>query len=167
MRRCCRGRSGTGTYWPRLLPSWPSQVSHTVVAPCSPPSCPAPDPTRRVWSAPREGRADNDLRYEQVLRTWDGDWAVVDPLVVSGVLEFQMAPLLWSRFDEPGSSRVEWRIDALADAADLDRDRAGKWALLRAIEYWAWPDRPGDGFSGPVASSRSQGLVKRSASECC
>ena len=80
----------------------------------------------------------NDLHYEQVLRTWDGDWSVVDPLIVSGVLEFQVAPLLWSRFDELGSSRVEWCIDALADAADLDRDRARKWALLRAIEYWLW-----------------------------
>ncbi|MBC9729365.1 aminoglycoside phosphotransferase family protein [Streptomyces sp. TRM68367] len=80
----------------------------------------------------------NDLHYEQVLRTWDEDWAVVDPLIVSGVLEFQVAPLLWSRFDELGSSRVEWCIDALADAADLDRDRARRWALLRAVEYWLW-----------------------------
>ncbi|MFH9063538.1 aminoglycoside phosphotransferase family protein [Streptomyces coeruleorubidus] len=80
----------------------------------------------------------NDLHYEQVLRTSDGDWTVVDPMIVSGVLEFQVAPLLWSRFDELGSSRVEWCIDALADAADLDRDRARKWALLRAVEYWLW-----------------------------
>lgn len=35
--------------------------------------------------------------------------------------------------------RVEWFIDALAaDAADLDRDRARRWALLRAVEYWLW-----------------------------
>lgn len=80
----------------------------------------------------------SDLHYDQVLRTRDGHWAVVDPLIVSGVLEFQVAPLLWSRFDELGSSRVEWCIDALADTADLDRDRARKWALLRTIEYRLW-----------------------------
>ena len=80
----------------------------------------------------------NDLHYEQVLRTWAGDWAIVDPLIVSGVLEFQVAPLLWSRFDELGSSRVEWCIDTLVDTADLDRDRARRWALLRAVEYWLW-----------------------------
>ncbi|MFJ2190155.1 aminoglycoside phosphotransferase family protein [Kitasatospora sp. NPDC087861] len=85
----------------------------------------------------------NDLHYDQVLRTRNGGWAVVDPLIVRGVLEFQVAPLLWSRFDELGSSRVEWCVDALADAADLDRDRARKWALLRAIEYWMWGLRAG------------------------
>ncbi|MFI5800187.1 aminoglycoside phosphotransferase family protein [Streptomyces sp. NPDC051677] len=80
----------------------------------------------------------SDLHYEQVLRTRDGDWAVVDPLIVSGVLEFQVGPLLWSRFDELGSSRVEWCIDTLADTADRDRDRARKRALLRAVEYRLW-----------------------------
>lgn len=85
----------------------------------------------------------NDLHYEQVLRTWDRDWSVVDPLIVRGVLEFQVAPLLWSRFDELGSSRVEWCVHALCDAADLDRERAHKWALLRAVEYWLWGLRAG------------------------
>ncbi|MEV7930636.1 aminoglycoside phosphotransferase family protein [Kitasatospora sp. NPDC088779] len=85
----------------------------------------------------------NDLHYDQVLRTPDGHWSVVDPLIVRGVLEYQVAPLLWSRFDELGPSRVQWCIDALTDAADLDPDRARKWALLRAVEYWIWGLRAG------------------------
>ncbi|MFB7493576.1 aminoglycoside phosphotransferase family protein [Streptomyces sp. NPDC056161] len=80
----------------------------------------------------------NDLHYEQVLRRADGSWSVIDPLIVSGVLEFQTAPLVWTRFDELGSGGVRWCVDALADAAELDRDRAHRWALLRTIEYWLW-----------------------------
>lgn len=80
----------------------------------------------------------SDLHYDQVLRDKHGIWTVVDPAIVAGVLEYQVAPLVWTRFDELGEDRVGWCVDALVESAALDPERARAWALLRTVEYWLW-----------------------------
>jgi streptomycin 6-kinase len=80
----------------------------------------------------------SDLHYDQVLRDRRGEWTVIDPAVVAGALEYQVAPLVWTRFDELGAERVRWCLDTLVSAAGLTLRLADDWALLRTAEYWLW-----------------------------
>ncbi|HEU4544460.1 MAG TPA: aminoglycoside phosphotransferase family protein [Jiangellaceae bacterium] len=82
---------------------------------------------------------DRDLDYGQVLRADREPWLVIDPLVIVGDPEYLCGQLLWTRFDELGSDRtVRWCLDALTDAAELDREKAAAWSVLRAVDYWLW-----------------------------
>lgn len=81
----------------------------------------------------------HDLHYDQVLAGDREPWLVIDPLIVAGMLEYQVAQLLWTRWDEiveaPG---LRWCMDAVVEAAGLDASLARSWAVLRATDYWLW-----------------------------
>jgi streptomycin 6-kinase len=80
-----------------------------------------------------------NLHYGVVLRADREPWLVIDPLVLAGDLEYQCGQLLWTRLDELDSDRtVHWCLDAISDAAKLDREKAARWAVLRALDYWLW-----------------------------
>ncbi|MFI6789618.1 aminoglycoside phosphotransferase family protein [Nonomuraea sp. NPDC050383] len=80
-----------------------------------------------------------DLHYLQVLRGSREPWLAVDPLPLVGASEYQTGQLLWTRYDEmAGTHRFRWCLDALIDAAEMDRLRARAWAVLRAVDYWLW-----------------------------
>ncbi|MER6937194.1 aminoglycoside phosphotransferase family protein [Nocardioides sp. NPDC127514] len=82
-----------------------------------------------------------DLHYANVLRhsVLQGDreeWLVIDPKPLSGDPHYELAPMLWNRFDEyAGRIRdgIRDRFFALVDAAELDEDRARAWAVLRLV----------------------------------
>lgn len=82
---------------------------------------------------------DTDLGYDHVLAGRREPWLVIDPRPLAGVLEYQVAQLLWVRFDEiDGTAGVRWCRDALVDAAGLDPTTAHAWAVVRAVDYWLW-----------------------------
>jgi streptomycin 6-kinase len=77
-----------------------------------------------------------DLHYENVLLSEAGDWLAIDPKPVSGDPHYEVAPMLWNRFEElAGDVRggVRRRFHAIVDAAGLDEDRARDWVVVRML----------------------------------
>jgi streptomycin 6-kinase len=108
----------------------------------------APLPRRLVEQATALGRdfaADEstdgrllhtDLHYGHVLAGDRQDWLAIAPDPLSGDPHFEVAPLLWNRWDElAGDVRrgVRARFHAAIDAAALDEDRARDWVVLRSV----------------------------------
>ncbi len=70
-------------------------------------------------------------------------WAAIDPKPLVGDGEYDLIPLLRNRWDElaatGGAARAcRRRLHALADQAELDRERAERWCLVRAVDDALW-----------------------------
>ncbi|MFI6025610.1 aminoglycoside phosphotransferase family protein [Amycolatopsis magusensis] len=77
-----------------------------------------------------------ELAYGKVLGATREPWLVISPRAVAGPLEFQVAPLLWTRLDEiSGRTAVLRHFRRLAVAADLDRDLARSWTVVRSADH--------------------------------
>jgi len=92
-----------------------------------------------------------DLHYENVLAGERQPWLVIDPKPVSGDPHYELAPMLWNRFDEltaqPGQSLrdgLRRRFHALVDAAGFDEHRARDWVVVRMMHnaLWCLQDEP-------------------------
>ena len=118
----------------------------------------APIPRRLVEQAVALGRdlsADaavpdrvihTDLHYGNVL-SGRGTWLAIDPKPVNGDPHYEVAPMLWNRWDEIcGDVRdgVRRRLATLVDAAGFDEHRARSWAVVRMVHnaMWAVQDGP-------------------------
>lgn len=118
----------------------------------------APVPRRLVEQAAALGRdflsdedtdgrlVHTDLHYFNVLAADREPWLVIDPKPLSGDPHYEVAPLLWNRWDEiRGDARrgVRARFHAAIDAARLDEDRARDWVVFRMVVNAMWePDDP-------------------------
>jgi streptomycin 6-kinase len=91
-----------------------------------------------------DGRAiHGDLHYENVLAADREPWLVIDPKPMSGDPHYEVAPLLWNRWDEVVESgdvrrAVRRRFHAVVDAAGLDEDRARDWVVVREVHNAMW-----------------------------
>jgi streptomycin 6-kinase len=82
-----------------------------------------------------------DLHYENVLLSEAGDWLAIDPKPVSGDPHYEIAPMLWNRFEElvgPSSGLsvrdgVRRRFHTVIDTAGLDEVRARDWVIVRMV----------------------------------
>ncbi|MEP9361406.1 aminoglycoside phosphotransferase family protein [Nocardioides sp. CN2-186] len=77
-----------------------------------------------------------DLHYGHVLAGDREPWLAIAPEPLSGDPHFEVAPLLWHRWDElAGDVRrgVRARFHAAVDAAMLDEERARDWVIVRAV----------------------------------
>lgn len=79
-----------------------------------------------------------DLHYFNVLAAEREPWLVIDPKPLSGDPHFEVAPLLWNRWDEIAGARdlrfaLRRRFYAIVDAAGLDEDRARNWVIVRQL----------------------------------
>lgn len=77
-----------------------------------------------------------DLHYSHVLAGDREPWLAVAPEPLNGDPHFEVAPLLWHRWDElAGDVRrgVRARFHAAIDAALLDEERARDWVIVRAV----------------------------------
>jgi streptomycin 6-kinase len=113
----------------------------------------APIPRRLVEQATALGRdlvcdqtstgsiVHGDLHYENVLAADREPWLVIDPKPMNGDPHYELAPMLWNRWDElAGDVRngVRRRFYALVDAAGLDEDRARAWVVVRTMLNAMW-----------------------------
>jgi streptomycin 6-kinase len=115
----------------------------------------APLPRRLVEQAVSLGRSfvsdsasdgvmiHGDLHYGNVLAADREPWLVIDPKPVSGDPHYEVAPLLWNRWEEvlaSGNVRgaVRRRFHAVVDAALLDEDRARDWVVVRMLHNAMW-----------------------------
>jgi streptomycin 6-kinase len=88
-----------------------------------------------------------DLHYGNVLAADREPWLVIDPKPLSGDPHYEVAPLLWNRWDEVVASgdvrtAVRRRFHTVVDAAGLDEDRARAWVVVREVlnAQWALAD---------------------------
>ncbi len=82
-----------------------------------------------------------DLHYENVLAGEREPWLAIDPKPLNGDPHYEIAPMLWNRWDElAGDTRdgVRRRFYALVDAAGLSDDRARAWVVVRMIHNAMW-----------------------------
>lgn len=84
-----------------------------------------------------------DLHYDNVLAAEREPWLVIDPKPLSGDPTFEIAPLLWNRWDEIASSgdvraAVRGRFHAIVDLTAFDEDRARDWVVVREIVNVLW-----------------------------
>lgn len=92
-----------------------------------------------------------DLHYENVLAADREPWLVIDPKPMSGDPHYELAPMLWNRFDElAGDVRdgVRRRFHTLVDTADLAEGRARAWVVVRMVHNAMWAIH--DARGGPL-----------------
>lgn len=94
-----------------------------------------------------------DLHYYNVLAADREPWLAIDPKPMNGDPHYEVAPMLWNRFEEleaqPGGQGVRGgirrRFHALVDAGGLDEDRARAWVVVRQVLNAAWAAEEDDG----------------------
>ncbi|TDU87500.1 streptomycin 6-kinase [Kribbella voronezhensis] len=84
-----------------------------------------------------------DLHYENVLAADREPWLVIDPKPLSGDPHYEVAPLIWNRWDELAAARdlrfaLRRRFYAIVDTAGLDEDRARDWIIVRQLLNVLW-----------------------------
>ncbi|GAA1751731.1 aminoglycoside phosphotransferase family protein [Aeromicrobium alkaliterrae] len=121
----------------------------------------APFPRRLVEQAVHLGRAlaadpgtdgtlvHTDLHDENVLAADRAPWLAIDPQPLSGDPHYEIAPMLWNRWDEVLAARdprfaIRRRFHTLVDVAGLDEDRARDWVVVREAHNAMWAIEDGD-----------------------
>jgi streptomycin 6-kinase len=84
-----------------------------------------------------------DLHYFNMLAAEREPWLVIDPKPLSGDPHYEVAPLVWNRWEEVvASGDVRWavrqRFYAAIDTAELDEDRARDWIIVRQMLNVLW-----------------------------
>ncbi|HEY9291975.1 MAG TPA: aminoglycoside phosphotransferase family protein [Microlunatus sp.] len=92
-----------------------------------------------------------DLHFDNVLGSLrdDGDWLAIDPKPMSGDPAYEVAPLLWNRWDEAvatGDLRnaILERIYTVVDLTGMDEDRVRDWVIVRELVNVLWAVVDGD-----------------------
>jgi streptomycin 6-kinase len=80
----------------------------------------------------------SDLHYENMLAADREPWLVIDPKPLSGDPHYEVAPLIWNRWDEVAAAHdlrfaVRQRFWTAVDAAGFDEDRARDWVIVRQL----------------------------------
>ncbi|MEU3738729.1 aminoglycoside phosphotransferase family protein [Streptomyces sp. NPDC032198] len=90
-----------------------------------------------------------DLHFTNVLRSEREPWLAIDPKGYVGDPAYDSITLLRTRFEalltapDPRAAALR-RLDVFADAAEVDRERARRWAQARAVTAAHWGMRHGD-----------------------
>jgi streptomycin 6-kinase len=80
-----------------------------------------------------------DLHHDQVLSGRREEWLCVDPLLLRGDIDYDLARILWYRLDElTDDPAIDACFHAVVSAAGLDPDRARTWVVSRSVDYWLW-----------------------------
>ena len=84
-----------------------------------------------------------DLHYENVLAADREPWLVIDPKPMSGDPHYEVAPVLWNRWDEVVASgnvrdAVRRRFHTVVDGAELEEERARDWVVVREMINAMW-----------------------------
>ncbi len=98
---------------------------------------------RDLVSDPGSGRVviHGDLHYANVLAADREPWLAIDPKPMNGDPHYEVAPLLWNRWEEMTGdvrSGIRRRFHAVVDSAGLDEARARDWAIVRMVVDASW-----------------------------
>jgi streptomycin 6-kinase len=94
----------------------------------------------------------SDLHFFNVLAAEREPWLVIDPKPLSGDPAYEVAPLLWNRWEEamgaasPRQALLD-RMLTVVDVAGLDEDRVRDWIVVREVcnVLWTYEDHLSDG----------------------
>jgi streptomycin 6-kinase len=92
--------------------------------------------SRDLAEQPADTVLHGNLHYANVLASEREPWLAIAPRPVNGDPHYELAPMLWHRWDElTGNVRdgVRHRFYTLIDAAGLDEDTARAWVMVRVI----------------------------------
>ena len=92
---------------------------------------------RDLADVPADSVVHGNLHYENVLAADREPWLAIAPRPMNGDPHYELAPMLWNRWDElSGQIRggVQRRFYALVDAAAFDEGRARAWVIVRVIQ---------------------------------
>ena len=129
----------------RTLSSYVATAGPTSSRRCRPGPRSRPAWCNRRWRSGATFAADpacdgriihGDLHYENVLAGDREPWLVIDPKPMSGDPHYEVAPMLWNRFEElAGDVRdgVRRRFHTIVDTAELDEARARDWVVFRMV----------------------------------
>ncbi len=84
-----------------------------------------------------------DLHYGQVLGGEREPWLVVDPVLLRGDIEYDLARILWDRLDERSDADVVDHVRTVVEIAGLESERARCWVIFRSADYLFWGLRHG------------------------
>lgn len=120
------------------------------------------------WTIPPVGTlVHTDLHHENVLHAVGdggerGPWLVIDPKPMSGDPHYELAPMLFNRWDDViagGDVRdaVRRRFHTLVDSAGLDEHRARDWVVVREVinAMWAVEDDDHDDVTMHLAVAKA------------
>lgn len=79
-----------------------------------------------------------DLHFAQVLAATREPWLCVDPMLLRGDIEYDLARILWTRLDEMADDDVVRHFERAVEVAGLERQRAHQWVVFRTVDYWLW-----------------------------
>jgi streptomycin 6-kinase len=91
---------------------------------------------RELARQPGDSVIHGNLHYGNVLAADREPWLAVAPRPMAGDPHYELAPMLWHRWDElTGNIRdgVRRRFYTLVDAAGFDEERARAWVIVRVI----------------------------------
>ena len=92
---------------------------------------------RELADVPADSVVHGNLHYENVLAADREPWLAIAPRPMNGDPHYELAPMLWNRWDElSGHIRdgVRRRFYTLVDAAGFDEERARAWVVVRVIQ---------------------------------
>jgi streptomycin 6-kinase len=93
---------------------------------------------RHLAAEPGSSVVHGDLHYGHVLAADREPWLAIAPRPLAGDPHYELAPMLWHRWDEVVASgdlrdAVRRRFLTLVDAALLDEARARDWVVVRTM----------------------------------
>ncbi|TCC52593.1 kinase [Kribbella capetownensis] len=94
------------------------------------------DVAPKLTETTSELAVNGDLHSDQVLAGKREPWLTVDPVLLRGDIEYDLARVLWTRLDE--MTEIVPHFDTAVGEAGLDRDRARDWVVFRTVDYWLW-----------------------------
>ncbi|NUR09072.1 MAG: aminoglycoside resistance protein [Nocardioidaceae bacterium] len=98
-----------------------------------------------------------DLHFQNVLAADREPWLVIDPKPMAGDAHYEIAPMLWNRWEEAvatGDVRfaLRRRFHTIVDAAGLDEDRARHWVVVRELHNVLWVIEDAATMSRPLSA---------------
>jgi streptomycin 6-kinase len=91
---------------------------------------------REMSGGPATAVLHGNLHYGTVLAAEREPWLAIGPTPMNGDPHYELAPMLWHRWDEvAGDVRagVRRRFYRLVDASGFDEQRARAWAVIRVV----------------------------------
>ena len=123
---------------------------------------------REVLDQPGDRLLHWDLHYDNVLAAPPSsgreEWLAIDPKPLAGDPGFDLYPALWNRWDEVEKSgdvarAVRSRFDLMTDVLALDRRRAARWTLGRALQVMVWTIESGETHLPAIPSALAHVLL--------
>ena len=91
---------------------------------------------RDLATVPAERVLHGNLHFANVLAAHREPWLAIAPVPLNGDPAFEIAPMLWTRWDEMADNirwSVQRRFSALIEAAGLDEERSRAWVIVRVL----------------------------------